>query len=503
MIIVTAKQQREIENNCSATISKADLMDAAGSLSAEYINNTYGVSGKSVAVLCGSGCNGGDGFAAARRLAQLGAKPVIILCCGMPQDTAAGVMYSRAVSTPVPVTDASAEMKRADELISRADFIVDAIFGTGLNAPVGGPAAEVIVKANAAKGTRISFDIPSGIFADNVFETNLYFKPELTLYYVAKKLVHATKLGKHLCGKAVFIDIGIDNECFSPAAPFLSELDASFAAGLLKKKPTYSHKGNFGRLLCAVGSREYRGAAALCAEGALKSGAGIVEVASCEEVISSVASKLSEPILYDIFSSRVETYMQHISKATAIAVGCGLSDDEDSEKLFELIMLGSACPVVVDATGLKFAAKSINLINGSSRQIVITPHEGEFAILTGNKIATAADRISRAAAFAAGVKCTVVLKGADTVVASPRGEVLINTSGNPALAKGGSGDLLTGMIGAFLAMGIPGFESAALGVFLHGLAADIAVRSQNEYSVCPSDVAACIGAAIDEMWETH
>ena len=503
MIIVTAKQQKEIENNASAVLSKADMMQAAGQKSAEYIANNYNITAKKIVVLCGNGGNGGDGFSAAKRLAQLGGRVSIILCCGIPQDNAAEIMYSRAVSTPVPVNDAAAEPEKSEQLIKNADIIIDAIFGIGLNAPLSGAAAAAVESANQSHAARISLDVPSGVFADDVSDNDLCFKPELTLYYVAKKFVHATKIGKQLCGRTAYIDIGIPESCYNMVGPIAAELNGGYAAGLLNRKPTYCSKVNFGRLLCAVGSSRYRGAAAICAAGAVKCGAGIVEIASCEEALAAVAAKLSEPILYDIFSNRIEVYMQHIARASAIAVGCGLSDDEDSEKLFELIMLGSSCPAVVDATGLKFASKSINLINGSSRQIVITPHEGEFAALIGSNLSGMADRIAKASAFAADVKCTVVLKGADTVIADPTGKVLINTSGNPVLAKGGSGDLLTGMIGAFLAMGISSFNAAALGTYLHGLAADIAVRSQNEYSASATDIAEYIGVAINEMWQAQ
>lgn len=502
MIIATAAQQRLIEQNAvNLGMSELSMMENAGFLAAEYINEKYSVKDAVIAVLCGAGGNGGDGFALARKIAQLGARPVIILCCGTPKSKAASAMYSLAVSAAIPVVDGAKDSKRTAEAFSKCKLVVDAVFGVGFRGNLPRAAAEIIAEANGLSAPRVSLDMPSGLGADWPEAANGTFKADTTLYFVAKKPSLVLKSGLNFCGESVYIDVGIPEKAYQVPGG-IRELNAECVSSKLPRKSPISHKGNFGRLLCLVGSERYRGAAVLCAMGAVRAGAGIVEVASCEQVLSAVAAHLPEPILYNIYLNNVDLLMQHITGASALVIGCGMDDGEDAEKLFDLALLGSSAPVVIDATGIKFAAKSINLISGANRPIILTPHPGEFSLLTGKAAAELAGPagISAATEFARTHGCIVVLKGANTIIASPRGELLMNTNGNPGLAKGGSGDLLSGMIGGFLAMGIEPVSAAALGVYLHGAAADIAARNRNEYSVAPSDIANFIGNAIDEMW---
>lgn len=502
MRIITAEQQRTIEKKAVAlSVSTASMMENAGFMAADLIKKRFDVASKPVAVLCGAGGNGGDGFAFARKLSSLGAKPVIVLCAGTPKAGDSAEMYSKAVASAVPVIDGRTEQDKLAFLLENCVLIVDAVFGTGFTGrELPKEIAAVISLANSKRKPRVSLDVPSGIAADSGEHTQMYFCPDMTLCFVAKKMAHVLKRSRELCGAVELVDIGIPETAFSISPAPMQELDAQFVNRMLPPKSPLSNKSSFGRLLCAVGSSCYRGAAVLCAKGAVRSGAGIVEVASCESAVAAVAAALPEPILYDIFSDRVEAFMQHISKATALVVGCGLADNEDSAKLFDLIMLSSKAPVVVDATGIKFASSSIDLISGAARQVVITPHFGEFSALTGIPVLElSSNPVAAAVTFARSHGCTVVLKGPNTVVASPSGETFFNTNGNPGLAKGGSGDLLAGMIGAFLAMGIRPAYAAAIGVYLHGAAADIACSSDNEYSVTPSDIADCIGLAIRAM----
>lgn len=502
MMIVTAQQQRLIEQNAAALgISDRAMMENAGFRSAEYICRRYALEGKTVLVLCGNGGNGGDGFALARKLKQLGVSPVIALCCKTPTGKTASAMYSLAVSMAIPVIDAVEEEKRFGELLGQCEAVVDGIYGIGFREPMPEQVAAVIAKVNAADCIRIALDIPSGLQADGEAAAVNPFMAHLTLCFVAKKPAHIFKSTRQPCGETVYIGVGIPEQAYKIQGE-LREITPEYASSLLQRKSPLSHKGTFGRLLCLVGSDYFRGAAALCARGAVRSGAGIVEVASTEKVLSAVSAQLSEPILYDIFSNKIETFMHRITQATALVIGCGLEDTQDNQKLFELCMLSRSAPAVVDATALKFAAQSVDLLGSGKWPVIITPHLGEFSALTGLPVAGLAGigGINAARDYAMSHGCFVVLKSENTLIASPRGELLVNTCGNPGLAKGGSGDLLAGMIGAFLAMGKEPMQAAVLGVYLQARAADIAVKSRNEYSVTPTDVSLCIGRAIDEMW---
>lgn len=271
----------------------------------------------------------------------------------------------------------------------------------------------------------------------------------------------------------------------------------SLIRATLKPRKPDSHKGTYGRLLCVAGSTRFRGAAALCTEAALRGGAGIVCLASVEPVLAAASSSLKEPVLLPlkqnedggISSFDLAPLKEELGKATAVLAGCGLSNTEDTQKLIQFLLKNADCPLILDADGLNVLPGCIDIIRTAKRSCIITPHVGEMSRLCGKTVAQIKqDPVLCAAGFAKEYGCTVVLKDADTVVAAPDGRIFFNTTGNAGMAKGGSGDILAGLIGSFLAQGTEAALAAACAVYLHGAAGDLAAEHRSQYAMLPSDL---------------
>lgn len=499
MLVLTEKQHRQIEAASSSLgVNEALLMQNAGTACADYIFSACQLKGASVALLCGGGGNGGDGMVAALRLSELGARPTVLLCGKTPQRSVASVYYKAVIREAIPVLDCVSEYDKAIEALKRCDVAVDAVFGIGCHGPLPEHIVPFTKLLNKISARVFSLDLPSGMEADGGAYDQNCVRADETLCFIAKKPAHILKRSAPLCGKVTVLDIGVPPKAYSSVKDAFSEVTAADAAKLILPKSVTAHKGDCGRLLCIAGSDSYRGAAVLCAKGAVRAGAGIVEVASSEKVLCAVASHIAEPILHNIFENDIDVLVEKIRAASAVALGCGLSQSEDASRLVQLVMLSANSPVVVDADGINLLADNIKLIEDCAAPVILTPHLGEFARLSHTPIEQiSANRFGSARYFAVTHKCVVVLKSEDTVIAAPKGELFAISNGNSGLAKGGSGDLLTGMISAYCAMGIAPLSAAVLGAYLHSSAADIAARTINKYSMTADDVALNISEAIN------
>jgi len=278
----------------------------------------------------------------------------------------------------------------------------------------------------------------------------------------------------------------------------ISRINIDQVLSILPPRPLDCHKGNFGRLLNISGSSRYRGAAVLSCLGALRSGAGFCVLASVPDVCAAAASQLPEVIFcplpacnkgYIEPEESIKELKDEISRASAVLFGCGLGNGQHAVELLEYLLKSSDCPVVVDADGLNALSKNLDLLHSARSQIILTPHEGEMARLcAANTDDVAKDREGFAARFAEKFGVTLVLKGRGTLVAGKGGKLLLNPTGGPGLAKGGSGDVLAGIISAFAAQGIAPFDASACGVYLHGLAADRTAARRGQYSMLPSEI---------------
>ena len=277
-------------------------------------------------------------------------------------------------------------------------------------------------------------------------------------------------------------------------------LDQTAVNGMLKEREKASHKGVFGSLLCLVGSDRYRGAATLAARGALMCGAGLIAVASSEKALAAVAANMPEAILFDT-KSDLAAALVFAKKSTAMVIGSGLTDALETESLVSRFIMKSDCPLVIDADGINMLCSNIELLKElKGRQVILTPHIGEFSRLTGKTAdEIMKDRAGAARDYAREHSLCVVLKSDRTVVAFANGEAFENTLGNSGLAKGGSGDLLSGIIGSIAAMGYGVKEAALLGVFIHSRAADLCAELMPKHSMSPCAVAEFIPTAISEL----
>lgn len=499
MRLVTATEQRTIELAAvKHGITVRDLVNRAGESICDYIAGHYEIAGRSIAVLCGQGGNGAVGTVAARHLINRGARPTIVLCCGSPAGETAEEAYTAAVVAGVPAVNLETEYGLTASIVSGAAVMIDAVFGLGFKGPLPRPVEQLFDLINAAPSEVISVDIPSGINTDTGVLAPGSINANVTLCLIGRKPAHLLKVSRRHCGKQIVLDIGVPEEVFDSVLNSNHELTAELAAEILPARDETADKRHFGSLVCAVGSDHFRGAAVLCARGALAAGAGLLYVASTKRTLDAIVASCPEAILLDLDDDR-SGLSEACRHATAFVLGCGL-DSRAADALAGLILPESACPVVVDAEGINALARNIDIIKGRVYPLILTPHIGEFArLVNADPQEITQNRIRFARDYASTNRLVLVLKSDNTVIATPDGQIYINTIGNAGLAKGGSGDLLSGVIGSLCAMGLESVQAALLGVWLHSAAADIAARKVPEHSITASLVAAHLPDAIKEL----
>ncbi len=464
-------ERRAEENGTSLNI----LMHRAGMAAAEKIADTVDVAGKRVTVVCGKGNNGGDGIVLAKRLSYCGAFVTVCLPFGIPK--------SHPAYDYVGFLDS---LKTVETLPDRCDILVDALLGIGLDRPVAGPYADVIEAMNVCNAVKFALDLPSGVFCDGG-EPSVAFKADYTLTFIAPKPCFYLPQTAPFCGELCVIDIGVDFEKFSYET--IERPDVA-------RRNQFTHKGDYGTALVVAGSYGMCGAEILACRAALRSGVGIVRAVVCDKNYSAFCSALPEAVTIPVKTSPFGTMSLEdktlncaLSGADAILVGCGLTGGNESLGLLSRILSRAEVPIVIDADGINALCLDISILRNTKAPIVITPHSGELARLfntTPSEIER--HRVSYARDFAVPHKCTVVLKGHNTIVATPDGRVFFNTTGNAGMATGGSGDVLAGMLVSMLAGGKGVLEASLSAVYYHGLAADNALKCCCETALMPSDI---------------
>lgn len=469
-----------------------EMMLTAGTVCADIICDEYDVSEKKVAVVCGKGNNGGDGFVAAARLAERGAEVLCLLACGEPSKPDAKYFFDALSGTGCTVTDISGNADVAYDMLKTCDYIIDAVFGCGFAGSPGDELNRLFAFINTLKSTKISVDLPSGAECDSGEIKGECIRCDLTVAISSPKPAHVFLPSRDFCGKTVYADIGFlqQDEIEAAGAPMLiCSVDAI-------PRRTDSNKGDFGRVLCICGSKSYIGAAVLSASGAVRSGAGLVYAAFPESAYPAIAPKLTEPVLLPMPSDEngcfsalaIPEIIEAMRGCSAVLLGCGLGKSAGTRRLVEAVLFACRVPLVLDADGINIAAENINILKAARSKLIITPHPGEMSRLTGMSISKIqADRVKAAEEFAAEHGCVLVLKGSGTVV-SDGSKTVINTAGNPGMAKGGSGDLLAGIIAGLLAQGQSSLDAAANGVFLHALAGDAAAEKMSMQGMTPTDM---------------
>ena len=500
MNILTADEIRRVEvkeNEIGTRFLK--LMELAGGACARRIMDEFYPEDGSVAVLCGSGKNGGDGFVIARKLYENGYNTACIMAFGMPKAEDAVTNDERALEIGVPVIDFGKERAFSVQTIASAGCIVDAMFGIGFHGAASEEQAEVFDLASRSNGFVAAIDVPSGVETDTGTVRGDAVQADLTLAISCLKPAHVLFPAREFCGNTEVLDIGISDESFSAAEPSLITYDDDDIAHILPERTRTSHKNDNGHLLVAAGSRRMPGAACMCAAAALRSGAGLVTAAFPESAYPALASHAAEAMLLPcpetrdgwLSESAWDNILTLLPKASAVVIGCGIGTDPDTAAVLERVLRGSVCPVLLDADALNILASDPGLLRRAQAPVIITPHPGEMSRLTGRSVSDIqANRLETVRSFADEYGVTVLLKGPDTLVASPgKREVCVNCTGNQGLAKGGSGDTLSGIIGSLLAQGLEPFEAASVGAYIHGKAADAVYPLKGFRGMCASDIA--------------
>ena len=502
MKIVTAQEMRQIDQQTIEVIGipGAVLMEHAGTAVVRAIHGHFPKCDR-IAVIVGKGNNGGDGLVVARQLALAG-QPVQIFLVSAPESFAGDALTNLQIAQnlDLPITSILSDKALAaakTEIVS-SDLIVDSIFGTGLRGGVRGFIGKVIECINEAGKPVVSIDLPSGLSADAGSAEGACIRATYTVTMGLPKRGNLIHPGATFTGKLEVADIGFPASVIDAQSIQINWTQPSDAAQLLPLRPTHSHKGTYGRVFVVAASTGMTGAAALTSAGALRIGAGLVTLGAPKSLNAILEVKLTE-VMTLLLPETAEGSLALEAKSyiieavermkSVLAIGPGLSQHPETVALVHSLIRESDAPTVIDADGINALSKSTEILSSLSPQTVLTPHPGEMARLIGGTVESLErDRIGIAQRFAETHDVTLVLKGAPTVVARGNGEVWINSTGNAGMATGGMGDVLTGLIAGLIAQKVSPFDAAVLGVYLHGLAADIVADSIGMHGLMAGDV---------------
>jgi len=512
MKIVTAAEMREIDRATSQRfgVPSPTLMENAGTAVAEFVVSQY-PSAERIGVICGKGNNGGDGFVAARKLKAAG-REVRVVLLAEPSELRgdAAEMFRKLPLAPV-IVRSNAEMKQVQvRAVFESEVLLDAILGTGFKPPVSGVYAEAIRLLNAGSVPVIAVDIPSGTDADVMGEqTGTVARADVVVTFTAPRPAHI--FGRLTNGSTLIAPIGSPDEAVVSSLQ-LNLITAREIAPLIGPRPLAANKGNFGHVLVVGGSVGKAGAAAMAGMAALRTGAGLSTVATPKSVLATVAGFHPEVMTEPLdetdagsISARASGRMDALIEGrTVLAVGPGISRDPETSEFVRSLVMKCRIPIVLDADGLNAFEGRATELNGKGRSLVITPHPGEMARLAGSTVAAVQrDRIDVARTFAREHGLIVVLKGHRTLIAQPDGTVWVNTTGNPGMATGGTGDILTGMVAGLIAQNPERIVEAVIAaVHLHGLAGDVARESMGEHSLVATDLVKALPEAFRRVRES-
>ncbi len=483
MRVLTVENVKKVEAMANESgISYLQLMENAGSYCARVIRKTFESTNKrKVLVVCGKGKNGGDGFVIARKLHENGYNVAVMMAMGLPGDNISSEMLSRVRALDIPVVYYDSK-GITDKYFENSQLIVDCIFGIGFHGEPDALASSLFTKINSSSATVISIDIPSGLEGDSGKVTANAVSADMTIAVLTLKPVHVLKPSMEKCGKVILAPIGIPDRCFDGVPASLFTVNADEIKAFFKKRDCQSHKGTYGTVLVIGGSYEMPNAVYFASQGAVNSGAGLVKVAFPSVIYSAIAPKTYEQILVPLESNKkgkisqnaIKRLEKELQKCSCVLIGCGMGVDEDTKAITEFIIKNSTVPIILDADGINSLKDNINIIDEAKVPIVLTPHPKEMSRIADVTVEEIQENRSVVVKnFTKAHKSVLVLKGASTLVGSTEYEdMYVNSTGNPGMATGGSGDVLSGIIASFIAQGVDPFRSAVAGVNIHGVTGD-------------------------------
>ncbi|MGQ9558388.1 MAG: NAD(P)H-hydrate dehydratase [Desulfurispora sp.] len=510
MRAVTAAEMRELDRQAIEEygIPGLVLMENAGrSIVQEALEMLGQVRGRQVTVFIGKGNNGGDGLVAARHLYNLGAEVKVLSLAPLEEisgDAAVNLAVWQRMGQRVYYAGREEDLNAVRLFLVKTDLIIDAIYGTGFQGQVREGAGKIFDVINTSGKPVLAVDIPSGLIADTGQVGGNCIQATRTVTFALPKVGLLVEPGASLCGQLKVADISI------PAVLLESEqlkrhlLDAAVVAGWLPVRRSTDHKGDFGHVLVVAGAAGYSGAAVLCARAAARAGAGLVTLAvpaSLQPVVSTMAPEIMTLALpqterQTVSSEAWPVIKKKLERCQVLALGPGLTTHPETVGMVRELLLQCEVPVVLDADGLNALVGRTTIFRQMKAPLVITPHPGELARLLGVTVEQVQERrLYLAEETAARWRLTLVLKGARTLVACPDGTLYINPTGNPGMASGGSGDVLTGVIAGLLAQGLTAGEAAAAGVYAHGLAGDLAADEKGLQGMLAGDILSCLPRA--------
>jgi ADP-dependent NAD(P)H-hydrate dehydratase / NAD(P)H-hydrate epimerase len=518
MRILTAEAMREVDRSAieGLGIPSLVLMENAALGVVDAIGEAPGAIGEaeSAAVFCGPGNNGGDGLAIARHLSVRGWEVTVFLASGgkaLSNDAAAQLSICRKMDLAIVELTSEDHVQSALAAAAEHDLIVDALFGTGLGRPLSGLFAVLAEGINDLPRPVVAVDLPSGLDASRAEPIGPHVRADLTVTFAAPKVAHVLPPAAAAVGELVVTDLGIPPRLIEEVAEpggRLRLLVGEELAGWLPPRDAEAHKGTFGHVLIAAGAPGKAGAAILAARAAVRSGAGLVTAAVPAPVLDVVDLGSLESMTLglpagpsgQLAAEAAGAVLAAARGKTAVALGPGLGQEPETAAAIRRIALAVETPLVLDADGINAFAGRAGDLAGRKAPTVLTPHPGELGRLLG--ISTAEVQAGRLAAVRRAAKETgavVVLKGSRSLIAEPGGDVWINSTGNPGMATGGSGDVLTGLVAGLIAQreayGLEVRDAVLLAVYLHGLAGDLAVAEKGENALAAGDLVDSLGAA--------
>jgi NAD(P)H-hydrate epimerase len=529
MKVLTAEQMREADRLTTERygIPSLQLMENAGAAVADYLAQTFSdLLTRNILVLCGKGNNGGDGFVVARRLRERGAPPRVILFAepsAVRGDAAVNLQLWQKSGGDLSVVTSTAKWESSREALGEADLVVDAMLGTGIKGPVEGLLAPVIEDVNAWRSARsepgpghrvIAIDMPSGLPSGTEDFGGPIISADATVTFTAPKLGQLISSRAACVGTLVARAIGTPRELLDDDPTLkLHWLEPGEFRTLPMVRKADVNKGSFGHVLIVAGSLGKSGAALLGGRAALRVGAGLVTVATPADVLPIVAAGMPELMTAPLLATEEGTaslrnldydrFEQVVQGKSVLAMGPGLSTNDETQQFVRAVLRKLSLPLILDADGLNaFAGRQDELRSRKPELLALTPHPGEMARLLGTRSSDVQERrLEVALEAAARWHAFVILKGFHTILATPDGRAYFNTTGNPGMATGGTGDVLTGMLGGLTAaFGTQNWERVlGLGVYLHGLAGDVAAERVGQAPLVASDLIEALPEAYARM----
>ncbi|MGN0690040.1 MAG: NAD(P)H-hydrate dehydratase [Oscillospiraceae bacterium] len=497
MYLLTPQKMKELEAlSDKHGVSYSALMQNAGEQLAEQIYSLPVDLSYGIVFFCGSGNNGGDGFVAARLLASGGYPVTVVLMCGEPATELSARAYVELGESSAEVLTLYDNNEKIFSKLSSASLIVDAVFGTGFHGELPPQVKACFSFAARSAAKKLAVDVASGGDCTDGKVSEGILKCDYTVTFAYEKIGMRMYPLCDYSGEVRVVDIGIDKALCKNVTPII-ETDDDFIKRLIPARNRYTHKGDFGKLINIAGSKKMPGAAALSTMSALRSGAGLVTLATPRTVAESLSGNiyectylpLKETTAGTISATNEKDILTLCESATAVSIGCGMGVNDDCLKIIEAIIKNVSCPVIIDADGINCIATRIDILKDKKAEVIVTPHPKELSRLLGISVKEVMEnRFSLVKKLSEEYGITVLSKGMPTIVCGSNGYSFINENGNAGLSRGGSGDVLTGIIASLAAQGLSGTDAAAAGAYIFGKAADITADELSMQGMLPSDV---------------